>query len=163
MADTRSVDTEKKKKSSKALILSSLILGLIGLGGGFYLSYGGLISAAADSNEKSGEERSQVAIAMEDIGYVAIDPLTISLGLNSGHHLRFRAQLEIQEEHRSDVEKVLPRIIDVLNSYLRALSIDDIDKTASLVWIRAQMLRRIQVITGTDSVRDLLVMEFVVN
>ncbi|MEM7791980.1 MAG: flagellar basal body-associated FliL family protein, partial [Verrucomicrobiota bacterium] len=77
--------------------------------------------------------------------------------------LRFRAQLEIREENREDVEKLLPRIIDVLNSYLRAIDVEDIEGTASLVRLRSQMLRRVQVVAGIDRVQDLLVMEFVVN
>ena len=57
----------------------------------------------------------------------------------------------------------MPRVIDVLNSYLRALEIGDIADAAALVRLRAQMLRRIQIVTGAGRVNDLLIMEFVLN
>ena len=62
-----------------------------------------------------------------------------------------------------NVRKVLPRIVDVLNGYLRALRMEDLEDPATLVRIRAQMLRRIQVITGPDAVSDLLIVEFMLN
>jgi flagellar FliL protein len=54
-------------------------------------------------------------------------------------------------------------VVDVLNGYLRALEPREIEDPAALMRIRAQMLRRVQVVAGGDRVRDLLVMEFVVN
>ena len=57
----------------------------------------------------------------------------------------------------------MPRVVDVLNSYLRALEIDDLRGNAALVRLRAQMLRRVQTVIGRDRVNDLLIMEFVMN
>ena len=39
----------------------------------------------------------------------------------------------------------------------------DIEDPAALARLRAQMLRRIQVVTGEGQVRDLLITEFVLN
>lgn len=163
MADSAAIDAVQKKKSSKALILISLFLGIVGAAGGFFVTYKGLIPFGAPTETEATKEISSASNLPEDIGFVAIDPLTISLGRSSGLNLRFRAQLEIREQNRTEVEKLMPRIVDVLNSYLRAVEIDDIEGTASLVKLRAQMLRRIEVVVGSDRVQDLLVMEFVVN
>jgi flagellar FliL protein len=57
----------------------------------------------------------------------------------------------------------MPRVIDVLNGYLRAVEPGDFDDPAILGRLRAQMLRRVQIVTGTERVRDLLIMEFVLN
>ena len=57
----------------------------------------------------------------------------------------------------------MPRILDVLNTYLRAVEVRDLEEPAALVRLRAQMLRRVQVVTGEGRVRDLLVTEFVMN
>ncbi|CAN0580711.1 unnamed protein product [Ectocarpus sp. 12 AP-2014] len=77
--------------------------------------------------------------------------------------LRFSAELEVSKAYKDDVEVLLPRIVDVLNGYLRALEVSDIDDPMALTRLRAQMLRRIQIVTGRDMVRDLLIMEFVLN
>ena len=53
--------------------------------------------------------------------------------------------------------------MDVLNSYLRAVAVSDLEDPSALVSLRAQMLRRIQLVTGEGRVRDLLIMEFVLS
>jgi flagellar FliL protein len=57
----------------------------------------------------------------------------------------------------------MPRIQDVLNTYLRAVDVEDLEEPAALLRLRAQMLRRVQVVVGDGPVRDLLVTEFVLN
>jgi flagellar FliL protein len=62
-----------------------------------------------------------------------------------------------------EVTLLLPRIMDVLNGYLRAIDITQLEDPAALIRIRAHMLRRIQIVTGEGRVRDLLITEFVLN
>ena len=57
----------------------------------------------------------------------------------------------------------MPPIIDVLNGYLRALEVTDIEDPAALTRLRSQMLRRAQVVAGPERINDLLIMEFVLN
>lgn len=100
----------------------------------------------------------------DDIEFVAIPSMVISFTSGGRRQLlRFGAELEITKGYKEDVETLLPRIVDVLNGYLRALEVSDIDDPLALTRLRAQMLRRIQIVTGRDMVRDLLVMEFVLN
>jgi flagellar protein FliL len=88
----------------------------------------------------------------------------ISLGAASRNsHLRFTAQLEVQSGAVADVTLLLPRIMDVLNGYLRAIDVAEIEDPGALVKMRAQMLRRVQIVSGENRVRDLLVTEFVLN
>jgi flagellar FliL protein len=63
----------------------------------------------------------------------------------------------------AEVTLLLPRIMDVLNSYLRAVDVAQIEDPSALIRIRAHMLRRIQIVTGEGRVRDLLITEFVMN
>lgn len=99
-----------------------------------------------------------------DVGYVPLDPLVISL-TDSGRllHLRFRAQVEVNRAHHGDVELLAPRITDVLNTYLRALEYRELQAPHALTVLRAQMLRRINVVVGEGRVTDLLIMEFVLS
>ena len=96
--------------------------------------------------------------------FVEVPSLTISLGQGGGaRHLRFQAQLEVEPEAAAEVAALLPRVSDVLNGYLRAIDLADIENPSALVRIRAQMLRRVQIVVGEGRVRDLLVTEFVLN
>ncbi len=53
--------------------------------------------------------------------------------------------------------------MDVLNGYLRAVDVPALEDPSSLIRLRAQMLRRVQIVTGEGRVRDLLIIEFVLN
>jgi len=102
--------------------------------------------------------------ALPAIAFVPVDPLVISLGPGArAKHLRFTAQIEVASGHQAEVTLLMPRILDVLNSYLRAVSYRDLEDPAALVRLRAQMLRRVQIVCGEGRVRDLLVTEFVLN
>ncbi|WP_299147343.1 flagellar basal body-associated FliL family protein [uncultured Tateyamaria sp.] len=162
MTDAAAADPASPEKASKKPILIGLVAAIAAGGGSFYATFSGLvlapesaIAAAASSAEMN---------ALPKVTYVEMDPLVISLDPTShSRHLRFRAQLETPYQYADEVRSALPRVIDILNGYLRALEARDIEDSASLFRIRAQMLRRVQAVTGPGRVNDLLVMEFVLH
>jgi flagellar FliL protein len=150
------------KTPSKYPLILGLLAGLIGGGGGFYAAYSGLILGAESHSGVA--DAPAVPGALPDVAFVPVEPMIVSLGPATGNrHLRFRAQLEVPSRSASDVEMLMPRVIDVLNSYLRALEIRDLESAAAMTRLRAQMLRRVQIVTGPGRVNDLLIMEFVLN
>lgn len=155
-------DAEPKKKSKLPLIIG-LVLFLAMGGGGFFAVYSGLILAPADP--AAGEHAAEAAPeAADDFAFVPVPSVTISLGKPSENkHLRFTAQLEVAKAKSAKVEELMPRILDVLNGYMRALEESDLQQPDALVRLRSQMLRRIQIVTGEGYVRDLLVTEFVLD
>ena len=151
-------DVPQKKKSKLPLLVGGLLALLLG-GGGFYATFSGMIFAAVEPHTNETE-----VSALPDIAFVPMEPLVISLGAASqSMHLRFTAQLEVAAAYSADVTLLQPRILDVLNSYLRAVEVAELEDPSALVRIRAQMLRRIQIVTGEGRVRDLLITEFVMN
>lgn len=166
MADTETAEADAPRKSSKLPMIIGLVLALAGGGGGFYAVFSGMILAPESQGEEmAGHDEAPAKIGeMPDVAYVPIEPLVVSLGSGAtGAHLRFRAQLEVVPQYQGEVESLMPRVVDVLNSYLRALEMDDLTDNTALVRLRAQMLRRIQIVTGGERVNDLLIMEFVLN
>lgn len=150
-------------KRSKLPLLIGLVLALVLGGGGFWVTWSGLI---APGNEASAEPDPghDAAEAIRQVAFVAIDPLLISLAPGSAsRHLSFSAQLEVPQGKEAAVRQVMPRILDVLNGYLRAVETADLEDPAALVRLRAQMLRRVQMVAGEGLVRDLLVTEFVLS
>ena len=162
MADIPLDSNAAPPKRSKMPIILGILLALAGGGAGFYATWSGMILGPEGAlGKSSGEKGSGIS---HNVAYVAIDPLVISMHASSNaKHLMFRANLEVRPEAKPEVEKILPRIVDVLNSYLRALEPGDLEDPSALTRLRAQMLRRVQVVTGPDRVNDLLIMEFVLN
>ena len=153
--------SEARPRKSRMPLLLGLVLALIGGGGGYVAVGAGLIGGGAPEAQVDTEAPpSPLAPAR----FVPLDPLVVNLPPDSGRRfLRFSAQLEATPEHAAEVEAIRPRIADVLNTYLRAIEVSDLQDPAALTRLRAQMLRRVQVVAGAGRVRDLLVMEFVLD
>lgn len=177
--ETAEADGEAPRKKSKLPLLIGLVLMLVLGGGGFYATYSGMIlggdakeAAAHGEDGAAGHGEGAAAGHGEDAGhgaaaevdFVTIPPLLISLapGAHSSH-LRFAADLEVAPAQRELVTRMMPRVQDVLNGYLRAVRVEDIEDPSALTRLRAQMLRRIQTVLGENVVRGLLVTEFVLN
>ena len=154
MTDATTDPEEAPAKASKLPLVLGLVLGLVGAGGG-YAVMSGMLGGGAEAPATSIDE---------GIAFVPISQMTIPIGTSgNARFLRFSAQLEVEAGSTSEVEKKMPRVVDVLNTYLRSVTLAELEDPASLLTLRAQMRRRIDLVIGGDRVRDLLVMEFVVS
>lgn len=159
MADADAPTDELPRKRSRKPTLIGAALALILGGGGFYATWSGLILGSDHA-----EAAAAPAQPLPDIAFVPVDPVIVTLGPKAtSKHLRFTAQLEVAQAHQTEVTLLLPRILDVLNGYLRAVDVAQLEDPSALIRLRAQMLRRIQVVSGEGRVRDLLITEFVLN
>lgn len=157
-AETASEGTDRKP--SKMPVLIGIFLAVIGGGGGFFVAYSNLLPLG--DSESGNVDLSSVQPL--DVGFVPLAPIIVSLGPQSeNRHLKFSAQLEVEIGQEPAVQELIPRIVDVLNGYLRAIETSDLESPAALMTLRAQMLRRVQIVVGEGRVRDLLIMEFVLN
>lgn len=157
---------EEPKKASKMPLILGVVLALAGGGGGFMAVQMGLIggSAADEESEEAMEEEIADIPELSPGTFVPLDTIVVNLPNRSGYQvLRFSAQLEVSGEYAAEIEAIKPRLVDVLNSYLRAVDVVDLGDPTALVRLRSQMLRRLQVIAGEGRVQDLLIMEFVLN
>lgn len=162
MSDATATEPEApKKKSGKPLILGLTLMVALG-GAGFYGTWAGLIPGLGHGQETPAE--TTAADPLPEVAYVPIEPIVISLGGEAtGRHLRFTAQMEVVKGAETEVAHLLPRVVDMANDYLRAVTPSDFDDQDILIRLRAQLLRRIKLVTGEGRVRDLLVTEFILN
>lgn len=180
MAETDEQKDAAPRKSGKLGLLIGGALMLVGGGGGFYAVQSGLLLGGADETAAAqgeagapggsgahGEGEAFAGAAEEgtsDVAFLPVEPLLVSLaGPAQGRHLRFRAELEVPQAHVDAVEHLMPRIVDVMNGYLRAVDPADLESPGGLTALRAQMLRRVELVAGHGRVSDVLVMEFVLS
>ncbi len=166
-------EVEAPAKKSKLPLILGLVLAIAGGGGGFFAVNSGMILGSGESGDEQahadGDTHAEAdgegaGADMPSAAFVPLDPLVISIaGTGETRFLRFGAQLEVPPEHEAEVTAILPRVVDVLNGYLRAVDLEELSDPDVLVRLRGQMLRRVQVVTGPNQVRDLLIMEFVLN
>lgn len=159
MAEVETPTEGVAKKSSKKAIFVGLALALVFAGGGFYLTFSGILLGSSAEVQEGHEIE-----ALPEIAFVPVEPLVINLGeASANRHLRFGSQIEVPAAYQEEVAHLLPRIVDVMNGYLRAVDSASLEDPAALVRIRAHLLRRIQLVCGEGRVRDVLVTEFVLN
>lgn len=173
-ADPEDAPAPKKKGMLIPLVIG-LVLAAAGGGGGFWaVTSGPLASLFAGSDadhaddshaaDDHGDGDHVMTAEFVPVAFVPLETVTISLGPDGGNrHLIFSAQLEVEPDEVGAVQALTPRVLDVLNSYLRIVGVEELSRPASLARLRAQMLHRIQIVAGEGRVRDLLITQFVVN
>lgn len=166
---TTDPETEEPRKKSVLLpMLAGVGLAIILGGAGFLAARSGLIPDLAvlvhpAAAEKDGHDAGAGDTAAE-VAFLPLEPIVVSLGPAAGsRYLRFRGELEVDPAHQAEVRRVMPRILDTLNGYLRAVSVAELEDPGALLLLRAQMLRRIQIVVGEAAVSDLLIVEFVLS
>ncbi|TMV06851.1 flagellar basal body protein FliL [Ruegeria sediminis] len=160
MTDATAQADEPGSKSGKAGLIVGLVLALAGAAGGYVLATSGMIPFG----DRAASPDAPPGATLPAVAFVDLAPIIVTV--NSGgedRHLRFHAQLEVDEHHAAEVERMRPRIMDVLNGYLRAIEPADLRDPLALTRLRGHMLRRIGIVLGEGRVRDVLVMEFVLN
>ncbi|MCR9089614.1 MAG: flagellar basal body-associated FliL family protein [Rhodobacteraceae bacterium] len=154
---------ESKKKSGGKGLLVALVLFLASAGGGFYAVYSGMLLGAtpsADSTIHAAEAHPDQPAP----SFVPLQPLMVTLGRGDAlEALRFEGYLDVRPGSEEAVAVLMPRIMDVLNGYLRAVEIGDLADPSALMTLRAQLLRRIQVVVGDGMVNDLLISKFLLS
>lgn len=157
---SETADSPPPKPSRKPLLIGLVLAPVLG-GAGFYATYAGLVPGLGRGAPPVAA--SMVAAAPAST-FVPVDPITINLGARGqARHLRFVAQLDVPPDQAAEVARQMPRIVDVLNTYLRALDLPDLEEPSALGRLRGQMLRRVRLVVGPERVNDLLIMEFVFN
>ncbi|MEL6681002.1 MAG: flagellar basal body-associated FliL family protein, partial [Pseudomonadota bacterium] len=153
---TADVEDAPAKKGGKLGLLVGLVLGIAGGGAGFWTMSQDLLglfperpTVTEDGMDMEMAAPEPMAKELPPLEFLPLDPVTISLGPEArARLLRFSAQLEVIPPHGGEVERLKPRIMDVLNTYLRAVSLAELENPAAMLRLRAQMLRRIQLVTG---------------
>ncbi len=165
MTDATSNEAEAFVKSGQKVVLLWMILAVAGAAGGYYAASSGMLPVGHEkaSHEDPIDLESKPVKELPEVAFVDLPPVIVSVKAGDSRHLKFHAQLEVNASYITDVEMMQPRIMDVMNSYLRAVELTDLEDSLALMRIRGHLLRRIGIVAGEGRVRDVLVSEFVLN
>ncbi|MEM0943065.1 MAG: flagellar basal body-associated FliL family protein [Pseudomonadota bacterium] len=168
MSDTAGADPALTAEGSAAPKKSGLVGILLGIAalalagaGGFYVTYSGVLGLP-------GEPQSSQPVVQADplapLAFVSTGEMIITLGPAArAQHLIFEAEIEAEPGMVSELESLKPRILDVFNTYLRAVDEDALENPSTMPRLRAQLLRRLEIVTGDGRVRDLLITRFILR
>lgn len=172
-AAQEAAEPTKKKKGIMGPLMIGLVLALLMGGGAAYAVMSGLVplgdEAVAEKGDgdkmakDKGKGEKEAGEKKEPPVFVAFDPLTITLTHGGApRQLRLALSIETSKEYSEKVELMKPRMLDALNTLLRAMNERELTEPSGLDRLRAQMLRRVRIAADPTAVKDLLVTEFVV-
>ncbi|NHX27474.1 flagellar basal body protein FliL, partial [Escherichia coli] len=127
MAEPEEQTEETPKKRSKLPLVLGLVLAIALGAGGFFAMYSGMLMGGGHADMVATSE-DHAGPLDRNMAFIPLEPLIVSLGPGSANrHLKFAAQLEVAAAHEDDVTHLVPRVLDVLNGYLRAVDVHDLE------------------------------------
>ncbi len=148
--------------SGKKLVLFIVLPLILLLGGGAGVYFSGLLESGGEMTEEQVEEQ-----AMHSPG-VFFDLPEMLVNLNTAQRsagfLKISLSLELESEADvNHIKKVMPRVVDSFQVYLRELRLDDLKGSAGLQRLREELLIRVNAVAKPAMVRDVLFKEMLVQ
>ena len=147
----------KKKLAGKVLVLYIVlpVLLLIGAGAGVYMS--GILGG--------GEAEEAVAeVKAEPVFYDMPDFLVNLSGPPPQHYLKMRVALQVKDkESVPQLELQMPRVMDGFQTFLRELRPEDLEGSRGMLYLKEELLRRLNLATQEPIVSDVLFKEIIVQ
>lgn len=162
----------KKAKKKKGGLLVPILVGLVlamglGIGAAVAVITGVApipgLTAAEDGEDADGGDEEEEEVVVETPVFIDFEELELTVGrAERATRLRLRFAIETTEPYAARVEEMKPRILDALNTLLRATDPRDLAEPRALARLRAQMLRRVRLAADPTAIRDLLITEYFV-
>ena len=160
----------KKGMSGKKLVLFVLLPLLLLCGGTAGAYFGGfldpLLGGAKRETAVTGQGEVDPILQQNSAFFYELPELLVNLESSGrrANYLKIIVALELDDDdHVGELERVLPRIIDNFQVYLRELRIDDLQGSAGLQRVREELLLRVNASTQKAKVRDVLFKELLVQ
>ena len=163
------VAEELPKKSGAMKMILLIVLPLLvlgGAGGGLYAT--GMLDSLLGVEDEMEDEHAEVEEETGPVPGFFYELPDMVVNLNSGRRrqnfLKLSVSLELSSEQDvATVERVLPRIVDNFQIYLRELRIEDLRGSAGLYRLREELLRRVSAAAAPAEIRDVLFREMLVQ
>ena len=155
-------DSPQKKGGAIGALITLMAVGSASFGTVFLLPQNGTVSEAEHKEDVKSHETSQQLDLITDAGYLTLTPLTISLQ-NNNRILKIGITLETLAGEEDYIDPSDPKIRDAFMGYLRALRVEQIEDAAFMAQMRAQLLRRAQLILGAENIHSILITDFLVQ
>ncbi|PCJ71790.1 MAG: flagellar basal body protein FliL [Rhodobiaceae bacterium] len=152
-----------KKLSGKVMVLFIALPAIVVIGG----IVGALFAFDVFGGGEGDMEMVEV-VEEERVPPVFFDmpEILVNMSTNGGpsRYLKMRVALEVPDEDViAEIELVMPRVVDSFQVYLRELRPEDMEGSASIVRMKEELLRRVNLAVEPIHINDVLFKEVVVQ
>lgn len=156
----------KKLLGNKKLLIvvGAAVLLLAGGGGAAFYFLGG--SDAPASGTQTAENKPQAPLVAPQVSFFDMPDIVVNIQSADGApaYLKLSVSLELSnDEEKTGIQPLMPRVVDQFQSYLRELRIDDLKGSAGVLRLKEELLRRINVAAAPYHVKDVLLKEMIVQ
>jgi len=147
-------------KSKKVLMIGAPVLLLL-LGGG---GAGAYFLMAKDS--APAEHAEEVPLTPPKVAFSDLQDILVNIQGQDGApvYLKLGVSLEMEdEEQKTGMQPLMPRVTDQFQAYLRELRLDDLKGSAGVLRLKEELLRRVNVAAAPYHVRDVLLKEMIIQ
>lgn len=148
----------RKKWSGKKIVMIA-VPALLVLGGGGYAA-----SQFLGGGDKAHKEAAEAA--QPETVYIDLPDILVNLKApdRKSSYLKLSISLEVKGKEQADqIQKMLPRVIDSFQVYLRELRIDDLSGSAGMFRLKEELLRQVNTNMAPLRVNDVLFKEMLVQ
>lgn len=178
------IDGDGKKSKKKLIMIIVPIILLLGGGAGAYFT--GMLDKLlgkeepaaehAEGGEHEGEhgdakkeepkldEHGKPIVA--EISFLKIPDMIVNLNSEDGAQRYLRLSVQLELESAADVaavEKVLPRVVDQFQTYLRELRVQDLRGSKGIYRLQLELLNRVNQAAAPTVVKDVLFQEILIQ
>lgn len=155
---------QKKSGGVNLLLVIAIVLLVLVLGAGGFLLFTstGKRLIGLESTDEAVKKEKVDEVPPTDLTYFAVPELLVNLTKSSPRQkaapfLRLSLKLELPDkESEKTMQAVLPRVIDQFQIYLRQLRVEDIEGSAGIQRLREELLKRVNEVSSSVKVRDVL-------
>ncbi len=163
------------KRGGKKLLIVIILLVLLLIGGAAAAYFTGLLQPVIDmvtggsqSTEETASDNSieDTPAVTENVGFVDLPEILVNLNAGSGKqsYLKIRVSLEVADQKMvPEVEKMMPRIVDNFQVYLRELRPEDLAGSEGMFRLREELLIRVSAAAKPAKINDVLFKEMLVQ
>ncbi len=172
-------DGEKKGGKKKLIIILVPVILLLGGGAAAYFTGAldkilGKKPAAEAGKEAGGEEKKAEGGEHEGkegegapgVAFLKIPDLIVNLNSDNGEQRYLRLSIQLELANAADqaaVEKVLPRVVDQFQTYLRELRLQDLRGSKGIYRLQMELLSRVNQAAAPIQVKDVLFQEILIQ
>lgn len=167
-------DGKAKGGKKKLIIIAAVGLVLLiggGAGGAWFLGvFGGKEEPeiSAEAAEEAAKLAAEEEAAKQSTQVVFVDMPDVLVNLQSaGQRARFlklKVALEVESEATAEaVKTLLPRVMDSFQTYLRALTMDEVNGPAGLHRLKEELTVRVNLALAPTRIDDVLIKEMLVQ
>ncbi len=145
----------------KVAIIGVAVLVMLGGGGAGAYFFGLFDDLLGDGAEEEFQVYQPVNVIFYDLPEMIVNLVSNS---KKPAYLKIHLALELDEnEDLVTLERLLPRVIDHFQVFLRELRVDDLNGSAGIYRIKEELLRRVSIAVYPVEIRDVLFKEMLIQ